>query len=320
MVLFRKSAKSDAEVSQIDNKDLIDLRDAIEKAQLSPSIAAAAAKEMDRLEKTDSSSPEYTIGLNYIEYLLGLPWHHVTEDNLDLKRAEGILESQHHGVKHVKERILEYLAVRTLCSLRDFHVLVVDDEQIARANLEYVLKKEGYQVSTAANGREALEVMKKHDFELILTDLKMEKMDGIQLLERVKQIAPQTEIVMITGYATVNSAVDALKKGAAHYIPKPIDLEELRSTVRQIREKKRYMQMTRSTVLCFSGPPGTGKTSIGRSIAEALQRKFIRISLAGVRDEAELRGHRRTYVGAMAGRILNEIKRIGVRNPVYMLD
>jgi ATP-dependent Lon protease len=114
--------------------------------------------------------------------------------------------------------------------------------------------------------------------------------------------------------------VDALKKGAAHYLPKPIDLEELRSTVRQIREKKRYMQMTRSTVLCFSGPPGTGKTSIGKSIAEALERKFVRISLAGVRDEAELRGHRRTYVGAMAGRIINEIKRLGVRNPVCMLD
>ncbi|MFP5213590.1 MAG: response regulator, partial [Acidobacteriota bacterium] len=294
MMLFRKSAKTEEEVAREGKDDLADLRAGIERAELPGPIAAAAAKELERLEKTDSSSPEYTIGLNYIEYLTGLPWHHFTEDNLDLKRAEAILESQHHGLKHVKERILEYLAVRTLCSLRDFNVLVVDDEPIARTNVEYVLKKEGYQVSTAANGIEALEQMAQRDFELILTDLKMEKMDGIQLLERAKQVAPHTEIVVITGFATVNSAVDALKKGAAHYLPKPIDLDELRTTVRQIREKKRYVQMSRSTVLCFSGPPGTGKTSIGRSIAEALERRFVRISLAGVRDEADLRGHRRT--------------------------
>jgi ATP-dependent Lon protease len=148
----------------------------------------------------------------------------------------------------------------------------------------------------------------------------MEKMDGIQLLEWVKQMAPHTETVMITGYATVSTAVDALKKGAAHYLAKPIDLDELRSCVRQIREKKCHLQMTRSPILCFSGPPGTGKTSIGCSIAEALERKFVRLSLAGVRDEADLRGHRRTYVGAMTGRIINEIRRLGVKNPVFMLD
>ena len=249
-----------------------------------------------------------------------LPWQDLTDDNLDIALAEKSLELQHYGLKHVKERILEYLAVKTLCNLNEFNVLVVDDEEIARTNLEYVLRKEGYQVSTAVNGRDALDKLGQKEFELILTDLKMEKMDGIQLLESAKQIAPNTEIVMITGYATVGSAVDALKKGAAHYLPKPIDLEELRSTVRQIREKKRYIQASRSPVLCFSGPPGTGKTSIGKSIAKALGRKFVRISLAGLRDEAELKGHRRTYVGSMPGRIMTEIRRLGVRNPVFMLD
>jgi ATP-dependent Lon protease len=319
MIFFRKSGKPEEEGSPV-TQELADLRIAIEKCQLADSVSSVAYKELERLEKTDPSVPEYSIGLNYIEYLLSLPWHHFTEDNLDLKRAENILESQHYGLQHVKERILEYLAVRTLCSLRDFQVLVVDDEAIARTNLEYVLKKEGYQVSTAANGLEALEKAKQREFDLILTDLKMEKMDGIQLLESVKQTAPFTEIIMITGFATVSSAVDALKKGAAHYLPKPINLDELRSTVRQILEKKRHMQMTRSPILCFAGPPGTGKTSIGRAIAEALERKFIRISLAGLRDEAELRGHRRTYVGAMTGRIINEVRRTGVKNPVFMLD
>lgn len=319
MALFRKTTKTEESPPQSD-QEIEDLRVAIDRAELPETVDTSARKELERLEKTDPSLPEYTIGLNYIEFLLSLPWHAFTEDNLDLTRAENILEAQHHALKHVKERILEFLAVRTLCSLRDFHVLVVDDEPIARANIEYVLKKEGYQVTTAGNGLEALDEIKKRDFELILTDLKMEKMDGIQLLESVKRVSPHTEIVMITGYATVSSAVDALKKGAAHYLPKPIDLEELRTTVRQIRERKRVMQTTRSPVLCFAGPPGTGKTSIGRSIAEALERKFVRISLAGVRDEAELRGHRRTYVGAMPGRIINEIRRLGVRNPVCMLD
>ena len=301
-------------------QELVELRAAVQKAQLPEAVAAIAAKELERLDKTDPSVAEYTIGINYLDYLISLPWNRFTEDNLDLKRAERILESQHYGLHHVKERILEFLAVRTLCSVQTSQILVVDDEEIARTNLEYILRKEGHQVATAANGLEALEKVKAQEFDVVLTDLKMEKMDGIQLLESVKQIAPHTEIVMVTGYATVSSAVDALKKGAAHYLSKPIKLDELRATVREIIDKKRHVQMNRGPVLCFAGPPGTGKTSIGQAIAEALERKFVRLSLAGLRDEAELRGHRRTYVGAMPGRIINELKRLEVKNPVFMLD
>jgi ATP-dependent Lon protease len=319
MQFFRKTEKA-PESAPIPADPLADIRRDVEAADFPPATDAVANKELERMQHIDTSQPEYAISLNYLEFLLSLPWHRFNEDNLDLKRAEAILTSQHHGLNAVKERILEYLAVRTLCSLKDFYVLVVDDEPIARTNLEYVLKKEGCRVETAANGLEALNQMNHQEFDLILTDMKMEKMDGIQLLERAIQISPRTEIVLITGYATVNSAVDALKKGAAHYLPKPIDLEELRTLVKKIREKKRHLQMTRSPILCFTGPPGTGKTSIGRSIAEALERQFVRISLAGLRDEAELRGHRRTYVGAMCGRVLNEIRRAGVCNPVFMLD
>jgi len=317
MVFFRKTEEErPAKPAQ----ELVDLRAAVQKAKLPEAVAAVALKELERLEKTDPSVAEYSIGLNYLDYLISLPWNRVTEDNLDLKRAERLLESKHYGLAHVKERILEYLAVRTLCSLQTSQILVVDDEEIARTNLEYILRKEGHQVATAANGLEALEQVKAHQFDIVLTDLKMEKMDGLQLLESVKQIAPHTEIIMVTGYATVSTAVDALKKGAAHYLSKPIKLDELRATVREIIEKKRHRQMNRGPILCFAGPPGTGKTSIGRGIAEALERQFVRLSLAGLRDEAELRGHRRTYVGAMPGRIINELKRLGVRNPVFMLD
>jgi ATP-dependent Lon protease len=320
MSLFKKIERIEEKPPEETSVELDDLRKAIETARISKPISELASKELERLERMDPGIPEYTIGVSYLEFLLSLPWQNLTDDSLDMARAEKILELQHYGLKHVKERILEYLAVKTLCNLTDFHILVVDDEEIARTNLEYVLRKEGYQVSTAVNGRDALDQLGQKEFELVLTDLKMEKMDGIQLLESAKQVAPNTQIVMITGYATVSSAVDALKKGAAHYLPKPIDLEELRSTVRQIHEKKRHIELTRSPILCFSGPPGTGKTSIGKSIAEALGRKFVRISLAGLRDEAELRGHRRTYVGSMPGRIITEIRRIGVRNPVFMLD
>ena len=146
---------------------------------------------MDRLERMDPGIPEYSIGVSYLEFLLSLPWQDFTDDNLDIALAEKVLELQHYGLKHVKERILEYLAVKTLCSLNEFNILVVDDEEIARTNLEYVLRKEGYQVSTAVNGRDALDKLGQKEFELILTDLKMEKMDGIQLLESVKQIAPE---------------------------------------------------------------------------------------------------------------------------------
>jgi ATP-dependent Lon protease len=319
MIFFRKPEEEKEEDSKLP-PELRELREAVPKAQLPENVAGVVARELERLEKTDPSIPEYTIGINYVEYLLSLPWQNFTEDNLDLKRADQILASQHFGLQHVKERILEYLAVRTLCLLRPFQILVVDDEEIARTNLEYILSREGYQVKTAANGLQALERVKEQSFDLILTDLKMDKMDGIQLLESVKEVAPHVAVIMITGFATVDTAVQAMQKGAVHYLSKPIKIEELRATVKKNFEKKRLLQKTRGPVLCFAGPPGTGKTSIGQSIAEALERKFVRLSLAGLRDEADLRGHRRTYVGAMPGRIINEIRRLGVKNPVFMLD
>ncbi|MFZ5573191.1 MAG: S16 family serine protease [Thermodesulfobacteriota bacterium] len=319
MSLFKKPSKT-GETAQQGAGDLLELRTRAKKAELPEPVSTVVGAQLDRLESMDSSSPEYGIGMDYVAFVLALPWNHFTEDNLDLKRAETILEKQHFGLRHVKERILDFLAVRALSSLQAFRILVVDDEPIARANLEHILLKEGYLVSTASNGLEALGLMERQEFELVLTDLKMEKMDGLQLLAAARKTAPHTEFIMITGYATVNSAVDALRKGASNYLAKPVDLNELRAMVRQLHNRKKHLRLTRSPILLFSGPPGTGKTSLGRAIAEALQRKFVCISLAGLRDEAELHGHRRTYVGAMPGRLINEIKRLGVKNPVFMLD
>jgi len=297
-----------------------ELRQTVLSTKMPTHVEQVVNNELETLSKINPSAAEYAIGLTYLEYLLSLPWDKMTEDNLDLRRAEAILNERHYGLNNIKERILEHLAVKTLIMNRQPHILVVDDEEIARKNLEHILKKELYLVVTASNGREALEMMDASDFDVIVTDLKMEEVDGIDLLERATLKSPGTRVIMITAYASIDSAIEAMKKGAFHYVTKPFKLDEVRKVVKDAIEKRLSTLSSRGSVLCFAGPPGTGKTSVGRAIAEALGRQFSRISLGGIKDEAEIRGHRRTYAGAMPGRIIEEIRRSQVVNPVIMLD
>lgn len=319
MNIFKKSEEKRAE-EKLQAKTIEELRRLIATAKMQPHIQHIANNELEMLSKISPATAEYTIGLTYIDYLVNLPWNKKTEDNLDLKRAERILDERHHGLHNVKERILEHLAVKILMTNKKSRILVVDDEEIARRNLEHLLKKENYTVVTAASGAEAIEKMEASNFDVILTDIRMEKVNGIQILEKAKSRYPDSKVIMITGYASVDSAIETLKKGAFHYIAKPFKVDEVRATVKQALEKKLSTVSTKGSVLCFAGPPGTGKTSLGKSIADALGRKFARISLGGMRDEAEIRGHRRTYAGAMPGRIIEEIRRADSANPVLMLD
>ena len=301
------------------NDSLEALREVFAAAFLPLHVRDIVQREIELLSRTNSSAAEFSIGMTYIEYLLSLPWNKKTDDNLDISRAERILDERHYGLKAVKERILEHLAVRTLLKNRRASILIVDDERIARKNLEHILKKEDYVVDTAVNGMEALQKMAACAFDVVISDLKMEKVDGIALLEKIKSRYPGTMVIMITGHASIDSAVETIRKGAFHYITKPFKLEEVRDTVKEAVVRRFSLVSPKGSVLCFSGPPGTGKTSLGNSIAEALGRKFVRISLGGIKDEAEIRGHRRTYAGALPGRIVEEIRRLQTSNPLIML-
>jgi ATP-dependent Lon protease len=315
MRIFKKD-----DIVEEGSKEIEELRASVLEAHMPPHVEKAVLKELEKLSKTGPSSAEYSIGTNYIDYAVSLPWNKMTEDNLDMDRAESILEQEHYGLRKIKDRILEHLAVRTLKLSARHRILVADDEKMTRMNLNHVLTKEGYEVMTAASGVEALELLEKISFDVIVTDLKMEKVDGLTVLEKAKAKDPTTAVIIITGYATVPTAVEAMQKGSYQFLAKPLKLIEVRSTIENALVKKKARLESKGPALCFVGPPGTGKTSLGMSIARSLERKFTRISLAGMKDEAQIRGHRRSYVGALPGRIIQEIRRVESRNPVFMLD
>ena len=153
-------------------------------------------------------------------------------------------------------------------------ILLVEDEDLARKNLERILNKEGYSVVATGSGSKALDLLRDEEFDLVLTDLKMKNVDGMEILKASKSRAPQTEVIMITGYATVDSAVEAMKEGAYHYLAKPYKLEEVRKTVREALLKRELTLENRAlkTALAEKGPRHTEIIGYSQAIASALSR------------------------------------------------
>lgn len=207
--------------------------------------------------------------------------------------------------------------------MKSAEILIVDDELIARENLEHVLRKEGYKTVTVDSGILALQELQKREFDLVMTDLRMQQVDGMQVLERTKELYPETEVIMITGYATVSSAVEAMQKGAYHYLPKPYKIDEVRILVRQALEKRslrREVAELRKQVRAQKGAPlligkspkmvslsqtitqiaptdcnvlitgetGTGKELVARSIhylSNRLDKRFLAINCGAFSEE-----------------------------------
>ncbi len=195
--------------------EVADLREKVAKSGMNNESRRECERELGRLSKLPPQAPEYGVIRNYLDWMCSLPWTQSTEDNLDIPHARAVLNEDHHGLEELKERILEFLAVRK------------------------------------------------------------RKQEQRQSMPVIVEATPQTPLV------------------------------------RPERE---------GVILCFAGPPGVGKTSLGASIARAMGRKFVRMSVGGVHDESEIRGFRRTYIGSMPGRIIQSLRRAESRNPVFMLD
>jgi len=199
MKFFRKAEDQPPEGRQRD-PSVERLLGKVAAAGIPSEVRQVVDRELELLGNISPSSSEFAIGLAYLEYLASMPWNRKTEDILDLGRAARILNENHYGLHAIKERILEHLAVKQMRLSRKAHVLVVDDEEIARKNMAYILAKDDCSVQTAATGGEALERIGKADFDVVLTDLKMKDISGLELLERIKARSPDTQVILVTGY------------------------------------------------------------------------------------------------------------------------
>jgi DNA-binding NtrC family response regulator len=155
------------------------------------------------------------------------------------------------------------------------HILIIEDEQIARKNLEHILLKEGYKVTAVESGTKGLALIKARTFDLIITDYKMKKMDGMQILEHSRELQPLTEVIMITGYATVDNAVTAMREGAYHYIAKPYKIDEVRKIIREAL-LKRSLQLENKALKQAMGKESKMPQIIGNSPAMEEVKKIIR--------------------------------------------
>ena len=269
------------ELAELDDagEDDEDLAARVEKAGMPDNVKQRVLKEVHRLEQIPSASPEMGMVRTWVDWLLDLPWQDPPAETLDIDRAAAILDEDHYGLTKVKDRVLEWLAVRDRIRVKAAAELELADA--ATAETAKVKSAEAAEAATQEAGGGAG--------------------GSADPLPGAENGGPRTDDDGESDPAAERRGVPAPTGPAAH----------------ATAPKRRTLQ---TPILCFVGPPGVGKTSLGRSIARALDRKFVRMSLGGIRDEAEIRGHRRTYIGALPGRIIQSMRTAGTRNAVIMLD
>jgi ATP-dependent Lon protease len=277
MLLREQMKQIQRELGDEDEKQEIDeLRKRIEALELEDDARVEVDRELKRLERTSPQSAEYQVIRTFLEWVIDLPWNQRTEDKIDLSVAQRILHEDHYGLEDVKDRIVEFLAVRKLQMERSEDAEV--EESAAAASVP-----EGVSLPT----------------------------EPAALDEPVSVPTDETLLTDESGEAPVGNGGDVgdATKPQGETPPEP-----------GRKPKKAGVLVGRGPILLFTGPPGVGKTSIAQSIARSLGRKYARISLGGARDEADIRGHRRTYVGAMPGRIIQGMRQVKSKNPVFLLD
>jgi ATP-dependent Lon protease len=275
-----------------DRKEVEELRERIEALNLDPDARTEVERELKRLQRTSPQSAEYQVIRTFLEWITELPWSERTDDKIDLKIAQQILNEDHYGLEDVKDRIVEFLAVRKLQTERSPAPSgdAGDAADAGDAGDAGDPGEVGVSGDGNGNGRDA------SSFAAGAT-------------------APSGPADDADGAGTEAGDAGAHDIDTHDEAPgdTPDDIpEESPGAPRRV--------IGRGPILLFTGPPGVGKTSIAQSIARSLGRKYVRISLGGARDEADIRGHRRTYVGAMPGRILQGMRQVKSKNPVFLLD
>jgi ATP-dependent Lon protease len=228
---------------------LEELKEQLQALDLGDEARKEVDRELGRLGRMNRESMEYQVIRTYLENIAELPWNKRSEEHLDLKRADSILDEDHYGLQDVKDRVLEFLAVRSLRARQERAETAESDDEPGSEQVE-------------------------------------------------EQVEPESAAPGLTGDRVTVEPIDVSTRIGGNEDDKG----------------------AKGPILLFVGPPGVGKTSIAKSIARAMGREYIRISLGGARDEADIRGHRRTYVGAMPGRIIKGMKQAGTKNPVFLLD
>ena len=319
------------ELTELDDagEDDEDLAARVEKAGMPDNVKLRVLKEVHRLEQIPSASPEMGMVRTWVDWLLDLPWVDPPAETLDIERAAAILDEDHYGLTKVKDRILEWLAVRERIRTKGIA------EEAAAAE---TAKAEATAAVEAARlvGESANESAKEPAVSGAEIAAAEEDAASDGAANAAAEEAPDSASEATTERTPQEAGGGAggsadPRPGAAQDVPRAQDDEESdRAGERRgvpaptgpaaLATAPKPRRTLQTPILCFVGPPGVGKTSLGRSIARALDRKFVRMSLGGIRDEAEIRGHRRTYIGALPGRIIQSMRTAGTRNAVIMLD